>query len=74
MNKWSSYGRWRHPIMWWQCMLDAYLRVKAPELLTFNPKVLEVKEDMIKFAVDCDEKVYILKKIKIMGVLHPEEN
>lgn len=30
MNKWTKYGQWRHPELWWEGALKQYLKKTEP--------------------------------------------
>ena len=69
MNKWTSYGKWRHPILWWESYLYQYLEVTNSELIKLKPKVIEVKEYEIVFTVDSSGIVFVLKKFILVNQL-----
>lgn len=51
MSKWHSYGQWRHPLIWWQIALLHYFKVKHPEKIKYNPKIISLSEDRILFGM-----------------------
>lgn len=71
-QKWSNYGRCRHPIQWYQMALNEYLRVNNPKKLKFNPTVIEVNEKHVVFGM---EKHYgrLLIETEIIDDFYKEE-
>lgn len=66
---WSKYGEWRHPIEWWQIKLVEYMKVKHPEKLEFNPKVISLTDESIVFGMRNHSGHLNLTKKLIMDTL-----
>ena len=74
MNKWTRYGQWRHPEIWWGLALSRYVSIKHPEKLIFNPRLIDVTEHHIRFGMRKHYGTLRLSKKVIIEVLHPEWN
>jgi len=48
---WSEYGKWRHPNEWWGIKLIEWIKIKYPDKLKNNPKIIDVTETEIVFGM-----------------------
>lgn len=51
MINWEKYGKWRHPKEWWQIKLLEYMKIKHPDKVNLNPKIISVEDTHIWFGM-----------------------
>lgn len=74
MNKWTQYGQWRHPELWWEGGLKQYFKKTEPKLLELNPKVIKSTTHSVHYILDGRYSADELTKCKIIAILYPEQN
>ena len=68
MSKWESYGKWRHPQIWWEIKSKSYFEKCHQEKLILNPILTKIQKDEIEFLLvrELDALVVTKKKNELM--------
>ena len=64
MSKQESYGKWRHPEIWWEIKLKSYFEKSHQEKLITNPILIKIQKDEIEFLLTTELDVLIVTKKK----------
>lgn len=64
MSKWESYGKWRHPEIWWEIKLKSYFEKSHQEKLILNPILIKIQKDEIEFLLVRELDVLLITKKK----------
>lgn len=70
MNKWESYGKWRHPEIWWEIKLSQYFEKYKKDETSCNLKIIKIHNDKIEYCIDISsEKMFIEKnKLELLSI------
>ena len=64
MSKWESYGKWRHPEIWWEIKSKSCFEKSHQEKLILNIILIKIQKDEIEFLLETELDVQIVTKKK----------
>ena len=73
-NKWSNYGKWRHPEKWWSIQLIEYFKKMEIDINIYNPKLIKIDKEDIYFETEKCDEILLITKSKIVEIVNPELN
>ena len=74
MSNWLAYGQSVHQQEWWQLALLEYIKIKCPEKIRYNPKVVCVTSHTVEFGMIKHYGRFIFSKKTIIETISPELN
>ncbi len=74
MSKWRSYGQALHPKEWWEIALLQYIKIKEPDKIKNEPKVISVSTDKVMFGMKSHFGLLHISKKTIIETITPELN
>lgn len=64
MSKWETYGKWRHPEIWWEIKSITYFEKYYHQKLILNTILLKIQKDEIELLLVRELDVLVLTKNK----------
>lgn len=64
MSKWESYGKWRHPEIWWEIKSKSYFEKYCYQKLILNPILIKIQKNEIEFLLLTELDIIVVTKKK----------